>query len=168
MTCACSIDRIMLDTLCSRAGAHLYSEPGPKPNQTRRYSEVTFCSAPSFVVVHSWTNGRDSSRHQILAARPEPYPATVASYGCLILNNFRLAALHRCPAAAVCVCVAETCSLRQDYCLSRGGPTSWLPRRRWNWPLPCCCASPAGRRPTSSWSQAVCGAITLRRGASLD
>ncbi len=60
LTSACaarSIDRLIVQRMCRLAGPQMLSEPGPMPIRTRRYQEITYCDAPRFVAVHSWTNG---------------------------------------------------------------------------------------------------------------
>jgi len=52
-----SVNRGMLETLCSAGDAEVFAEPGPRPVRERRYEEVTFCTTSQFVLVHSWTNG---------------------------------------------------------------------------------------------------------------
>ena len=73
LACAArSIDRLIVQRMCELAGAQLRSEPGPKPNRTRRYEEIAYCDAPRFVAVHSWTNGDTPPTHP--DPKPDPDP----------------------------------------------------------------------------------------------
>ena len=73
--------------MCSAAGAEMLSEPGPKPNRTRRYAEMTYCNTSLFAVVHSWTNGDGPAPHNEPATTSPPLPHCHRHMKCCVVSD---------------------------------------------------------------------------------